>query len=160
MDLLVITNVGDISPTARPGRATRFQFEPKPFAWLDTGVNIHVLYPGQPASLYHSELVQEDFLVLHGECVLIADDEERALRQWDFVHLTAGIAHVVVGSGGGPCAVLMIGSRRERVVHFPASDVAARDGASVSTPTDDGDVAYANWRREPAETVANPWPPQ
>jgi uncharacterized cupin superfamily protein len=47
-----------------------------PFAWPDTGVNIHVLDPGQPASLYHSELVQEDFLVLHGECLLIADEQE------------------------------------------------------------------------------------
>jgi hypothetical protein len=38
MDLFILTNVADVSPTARPGRATRFQFEPKPFAWPDTGV--------------------------------------------------------------------------------------------------------------------------
>jgi uncharacterized cupin superfamily protein len=104
--------------------------------------------------------VQEDFLVLHGECLLIADDQEHALRQWDFVHLPAGVAHAFVGAGDGPCAVLMIGSRGDRAVCFPVSDLAARYGASVSQPTDDGDLAYAAWRREPPETVPNPWPLQ
>jgi hypothetical protein len=33
---------------------------------------------------------------------------------------------VVVGAGAGPCAVLMIGARRQRAVHFPVSDRAAR----------------------------------
>jgi mannose-6-phosphate isomerase-like protein (cupin superfamily) len=83
-----------------------FQFEPEPFAWPDTGVNIHVLDPGQPASPYHSEPVQEDFLVLHGQCRLIADEEEHALRQWDLVHLPAGVAHVFVGAGDGPYGVV------------------------------------------------------
>jgi thiamine pyrophosphate-dependent acetolactate synthase large subunit-like protein len=57
--------------------------------------------------------------VLHGQCLLIADEEEHALRQWDVVHLPAGVAHVFVGAGDGPCAVLMIGSRRKDAVHFP-----------------------------------------
>jgi hypothetical protein len=43
--------------------------------------------------------------VLHGQCRLIADEEEHALRQWDLVHLPAGVAHVFVGAGDGPCAV-------------------------------------------------------
>jgi uncharacterized cupin superfamily protein len=158
MDQLLITNVADVTPTARPGRATRLQFEPEPFARPDTGVNIHVLAPGQPACLYHVEPVQEDFLVLHGQCVLIADDQEHALRQWDLVHLPAGVAHVFVGAGDGPCAVLMIGSRRKDEVHFPVSERAARYGASVSVPTDDGSQAYADWWREPARPVPNPWP--
>ena len=31
---------------------------------------------------YHSEPEQEDFLVLHGECIVILDGEERAMKQW------------------------------------------------------------------------------
>ena len=44
------------------------------------GVNIQVMQPGQPNCRYHSEPVQEDFLVLHGECIVILDGEERPLR--------------------------------------------------------------------------------
>lgn len=50
------------------------------------GFTIRVVPPGKPATLYHAESVQEDFLVLMGECVLIIEDEERHLRPWDFVH--------------------------------------------------------------------------
>ena len=41
------------------------------------GVNIQVLDPGEPNSMYHGEEDQEDFLVLHGECILIVEGEER-----------------------------------------------------------------------------------
>jgi hypothetical protein len=95
--------------------------------------------------------------VLHGECVLIADDEEHALRQWDFVDLPAGVARVFAGAGDSSSAGSMIGSRRERTIHFPVGDLTARYEASVSTPTDDRAEAYANWRREQAATVPNPW---
>ena len=44
---------------------------------------------------YHAESVEEDFLVLAGECILIVEDEERHLRTWDFVHCPPGTgAHV------------------------------------------------------------------
>ena len=45
-----------------------------------------MLEPGQPASVYHVESVQEAFLVLSGECLAVIDGEERTLRAWDFVH--------------------------------------------------------------------------
>jgi uncharacterized cupin superfamily protein len=102
--------------------------------------------------------VQEDFLVLHGECVVIVDGQERSLRQWDFVHCPAGVEHVFIGTGDGPCAVLMIGSRREVAAHYPVNDVAAKYGASVTEPSDDPAEAYADWRREPRGPAANPWP--
>src|SRR5438445_695298 len=50
------------------------------------GINVRVLQPGQPNCLYHSESLQEDFLVLAGQCLLLVDGEERPLRAWDFVH--------------------------------------------------------------------------
>jgi hypothetical protein len=63
-----------------------------------------------------------------------------------------------VGAGEGPCAVLMIGSRREDVAHYPVSELAARYDASVRAPTDDPAEAYADWRREPRRPTPNPWP--
>ena len=158
MDEPLIINVADAPAFRRPGRATLIRFEPEDPKWPDTGVNIHVLEPGQPNSLYHSEPVQEDFLVLYGECVVILDGEERPLRQWDFVHCPAGTEHVFVGAGDGPSAVLMIGSRREVAAHYPVNEVAARYDASVASPTDDPLEAYADWRREPRRETGNPWP--
>ena len=88
--------------------------------------------PGQPNCRYHSEPVQEDFLVLHGECIAIVDGAEHRLRRWDFFHCPAGVEHVFVGAGDGPCAVLMIGSRRRDEAHYPVNEVAAKYGASVA----------------------------
>jgi uncharacterized cupin superfamily protein len=127
--------------------------------WPDTGVNVQIMQPGQPNGRYHSEPVQEDFLVLHGECIVILEGEERTLRQWDFLHCPAGIEHIFVGAGDGPCAVLMIGSRRMGdVVHYPVNEVAAKYDASVSTATDDPEQAYADWHTEPWAWVESPWP--
>lgn len=83
MDEPLIINVADARALSRPRRATLIRFEPDDMQWPDTGVNIHIMQPGQPNSRYHSEPVQEDFLVLHGECVVILNGEERPLRQWD-----------------------------------------------------------------------------
>jgi uncharacterized cupin superfamily protein len=117
------------------------------------------MQPGQPNCRYHSEPVQEDFLVLHGECVAIVEGEEHLLRQWDFLHCPAGTEHVFVGAGDGPCAVLMIGSRREEAAHYPVNDTAAKYGASVAEETDDPAEAYADWRAEaPRRLGRNPWP--
>ncbi len=116
------------------------------------------MMPGQPNCRYHSEPVQEDFLVLRGECIAILDGEERPLRQWDFLHVPAGVPHVFVGAGEEPCAVLMIGSRREDAAHYEVNEVAARYDASVTAPTDDPREAYADWSREPRRPAPNPWP--
>ena len=159
MDKPFITNVADAKATGRPGRAIAIDFEPEDAPWPDTGVNIQVMQPGQPNCRYHREPVQEDFLVLHGECIVIVDGEEHRLRRWDFLHCPAGTDHVFVGAGDGPCAVLMIGSRRLDEAHYPVSEVAAKYGASVQAPTDDPAEAYADWRAVPRAEVANPWPP-
>ncbi|HEY2219369.1 MAG TPA: hypothetical protein VGH35_08510, partial [Gaiellaceae bacterium] len=50
------------------------------------GISINVLAPGEPIGMYHLELDQEDFLVVAGEALLIAEGAERPLRAWDFVH--------------------------------------------------------------------------
>ena len=112
------------------------------------GINIGVLAPGQPACMYHGEDSQEDFLVLQGECLLLIEDQERRLRQWDFVHCPAWTEHVLVGAGEGPCTVLAIGARpsdpgpRDDVV-YPASELAQRHQAGVAQTTREGAEAYA-----------------
>ncbi len=158
MDKPFVMNVGDAPAMEHPRRATIIDFEPDSSPWPDTGVNIQIMQPGQPNCRYHSEPVQEDFLVLHGECIVILEGEETPLRQWDFVHCAAGVEHVFVGAGDGPCAVLMIGSRRLDEAHYPVNEVAAKYGASVSVQTDEPDEAYADWRQEPRQPAQNPWP--
>jgi uncharacterized cupin superfamily protein len=158
VDELLIVNLADAPTRSHPRRATIIDIEADGPRWPDTGVNVQVMQPGQPNGRYHSEPVQEDFLVLHGECIVILEDGERPLRQWDFFHCPAGIEHIFVGAGEGPCAVLMIGSRRKDEAHYPVSELAARYDASVRSPTDDPAEAYADWRREPWARVPSPWP--
>jgi uncharacterized cupin superfamily protein len=107
------------------------------------GINIHVLEPGKPNCMYHGEDEQEDFLVLCGECLLIVEGEERRLRAWDFVHFPPWTEHVLVGLEGAPCAVLMVGSRRDGDVVYPVSEAALAHGAGVEEETPDPKVAYA-----------------
>ena len=158
MDEPLIINVADIPARSHPKRATIIDFEREGDRWPDTGVNIQIMQPGQPNCRYHSEPVQEDFLVLYGECTAIVDGEEKPLKQWDFFHCPAGLEHVFVGAGDGPSAVLMIGSRRKDEAHYPVNQVAAKYDASVKVATDSPPEAYADWNELPWKQTANPWP--
>ncbi len=101
------------------------------------GFRLHVLPPGQPNGLYHSEQAQEDFLVLSGECTLLVEGEERTLRAWDFFHAPAGTEHIFVGAGEEPCVILMAGSRpADEQLRYPVSELAARYGASARARDD------------------------
>jgi uncharacterized cupin superfamily protein len=158
MDELLIINLADAPVRSHPHRAMQIDWEPEDAPWPDTGVNVQVMEPGQPNCRYHSEAVQEDFLVLKGECIAIIEGQERPLRQWDFFHCPAGVAHVFVGAGDGPCAVLMIGSRRVDECHYPVNKAAAKYDASAASDTDVPDEAYADWATEPWTPAENPWP--
>ena len=107
------------------GRVMGFDADPE---FEQVGVNIFVLDPGNPMSMYHWEADQEDFLVVQGEGLLIAEGEERPLRQWDFVHCPAGMSHVIVGTGAGPCVVVAVGAPSSLALdaiqrHGPDSEV-------------------------------------
>jgi uncharacterized cupin superfamily protein len=137
-----------------------YPLEPQEAPFGDFGARVRVLWPGDPNALYHSESAQEGFLVLSGECTLIVEEEERPLRQWDYVHCPAETRHVFVGAGEGPCAILMIGARPEvETLLYPASEVAAKYGASASKETEEPDEAYADWPGEYLP-VSLPWPLQ
>ena len=124
------------------------------------GINIHVVWPGQPNCMYHGEAAQEDFLVLAGECLLLIEGQERRLQAWDFVHLPKWTEHVIVGAGAGPCAILMVGSRADERVTYPVSELAQKHGAGVEQETDQPSEAYARfpgWRHERVEDQGLPW---
>ena len=153
-----VLNLADARWMQIEGSGHWTDFEP-PDGFEHYGIGVHVLPPGEPNGKYHSENVQEDFLVLSGECIAIVNGEERPMRQWDFLHCPASTEHVFVGAGDGPCAVLMIGSRREDAAHYPVNEVAAKYSASAKQATDSPPEAYAEWRAEPWEIVPAPWPP-
>jgi uncharacterized cupin superfamily protein len=135
-----------------------YPLEPRGGPFTHFGVNVHVVWPGEPSALYHSESVREAFLVLSGECTLVVEEEERTLRQWDFFHCPAGTNHIFVGAGEGPCAILMIGGRSEGMtLHYPASEIAAKHNASVAKDTPNPDEAYADWPGD-YDLVRLPWP--
>jgi uncharacterized cupin superfamily protein len=155
-----VINVADATAMEHPVAGVTIDIAHPDTPFPDTGINIQVLHPGQPSCKYHSESVQEDFLVLAGECLAILDGKERTLRAWDFVHCAAGCAHVFVGAGDGPCWILQIGARREgQTLDYPVNERAARYGAAAPTPTTDGREAYADWPATGAR-VTPPWPPR
>ena len=122
--------------------------------WEQVGVNLFVLGPGQPMSMYHWEADQEDFLVVHGEALLVIEGEERPLRAWDFVHCPPQASHVIVGAGEGPCVVVAVGARQNQTSEgwgaYPVDEAAARHNAAAEQETNDPKVAYARFPpREP-----------
>lgn len=127
------------------GAFTRFEGEPR---FEQIGVNLSLLWPGQPGCMYHGEDEQENFLVLAGECLLLVEGEERPLRAWDFVHCPPWTEHVFVGAGDGPCLILAVGGRSGGDVVYPRSEVALRHGAGVERETADSREAYARFRQD------------
>ena len=125
------------------------------------GFTLRVVSPGQPTGMYHAESVEEDFLVLTGECIVIIEDEERPLGAWDFVHCPPGTAHAFVGAGDAPCVILGTGNRDFdddtfwRV--YKRSEAALRHGASVEADTPSA-PSQGRWRVErPDRWNELPW---
>jgi uncharacterized cupin superfamily protein len=158
-----VLNVGEIAWDAQPGGwaghpggGTWCTFE-APSAPSDAlGIGVHVLMPGETSGLYHAESDQEGFLVLSGEALLLVEGQERPLRPWDYFHCPPGVAHITVGAGDGPCAILMVGTRSpDHSIVYPADPVAARHGASVAAETTDARQAYAG--RPEHVPARSPW---
>ena len=109
-----VLNARDAPWYERAGRGFYCEFEglegdEPDFSQL--GINITVVRPGEPMSLYHWEADQEDFLVVAGEALLIVEGEERPLRQWDLAHCPAKTEHTIVGAGETPCVIVAVGAR-------------------------------------------------
>ena len=134
-------------------------FEGKqPFRQL--GVNVNVLMPAEPMSMYHRESHQEGFLVLAGECILVVEGEERPLRKWDFFHCPGGTAHVIVGAGDGPSVVVAVGARGGgKGIAYLVDDVAKGRGAGVEVETTKSAEAYARFPDSRRSTYRDGWLP-
>jgi uncharacterized cupin superfamily protein len=117
--------------------------------FLQLGINLTLLAPGEPMAMYHWEADQEDFLVLSGEALLVIEGEERTLRQWDFVHCPPGTNHTIIGAGSSPCLVLAVGARdRSKGDEWGAytlDDAALRHDAGVEQETTKPSEAYARF---------------
>ena len=162
-----VLNARDARWHARPGRRS-VSFTGKTEWDADTyfpmlGVNLAVIDPGEPNSMYHWETETEAFLVLSGEALLIVEGQERPLRQWDFVHLPPKTEHVVVGAGGGPCVVLAMSSREHQQFgpygEYVANEVARRYGASPGETTQDADEADGSWPESQPSRYREGWLP-
>ena len=133
------------------GRLCLFEGETE---FPQVGVNLFVLEPGQPMSMYHWEADQEGFLVLSGEALLVVEGEERPLRQWDYVHCPPRVRHTILGAGEGPAAILAVGARIDSTGEswggYPLDETASRHGAAAERETTDPREAYARFPdREP-----------
>ena len=134
------------------GKRGRFEFDGRlaagtpyePVHFPQLGICLTVLQPGEPNGYYHGEAGQEDFLVLSGECIAIVEEQERPMKQWDFLHCPPWTRHILVGAGDGPCVILMTGARVEGGILYPVSEIAARHGASAAAETDSPHEAYAH----------------
>ena len=129
------------------GRGAVCTFEGEP-GFVQLGINVSVLEPGENMGMYHWEADQEDFLVLAGEALLLVEGQERLLRQWDFVHCPPGTKHIIVGAGEGPALVLAVGARDHKGSPgwggYAVDETALRHGAGVEAETNERRVAYAN----------------
>jgi uncharacterized cupin superfamily protein len=160
-----VLNARDASWINREGRGvlTKFEGLKGEADFEQLGVNLRVLGPGEPMSMYHWEADQEDFLVLSGEALTIVEGEERSLRAWDFLHLPAGTNHVIVGAGDGPCVIVAVGARGRSSGPdwgaYPVDEVALRHGAGVETETTDKNEAYARFKDEERTSYREGWLP-
>jgi uncharacterized cupin superfamily protein len=152
-----ILNLAENAWETVPGGGTWCIFEAPSAPSRTLGIGVHILPPGEAPGFYHSETGQEGFLVLSGECIAIVEGQERRMKPWDYLHCPSGTAHMTVGAGEVPCAILMVGVRSpDNAIHYPVEPVAARHGVSVSVATDSPDAAYAD--RPPIEPARSPWP--
>jgi uncharacterized cupin superfamily protein len=113
--------------------------------------------------MYHWETETEAIFVISGEALLIVEEQEHRLRQWDFVHCPPKTNHVLVGAGDGPCVVMAMSSRENQAFGpngaYTVDEVARRYGASVDEETQDADVAYAHVTRSQPTRYRDGWLP-
>ena len=162
-----VLNAREASWNDRPGRKSvsftgQTEFESDTY-FPQLGVNLAVLEPGEPNSMYHWETETEAFLVISGEALLIVEGQERPLRQWDFVHCPPKTEHVIVGAGEGSCVVLAMSSRENQEFGpygaYTVDEVARRHGACPEEETQDAGVAYASVPDSVASSYREGWLP-
>jgi uncharacterized cupin superfamily protein len=152
-----IANVADLGWETVPGGGAWCGFGSPNVPSPVLGIGVHVLWPGDTPGYYHAESNQEGFLVLSGECIAVVEGEEHRMRAWDYLHCPPGTAHITVGAGDGPCALLMVGTRSpDRAIRYLVEPAAAKYGAAVETESDSPREVYKD--RPPIAPAKSPWP--
>jgi uncharacterized cupin superfamily protein len=150
-----VVNARDARWLDRPGRGKSLAFTPGAELFPHLGVNIRIVNPGEPTTMYHWESDTEAFLVLYGELIAIIEGQERPLRQWDFVYCPPETNHSFVGAGNGPCAILAIGSRQHQSTSpwgaYTVDEAAVRHRGGIEEETQDAHIAYSRFA-EPRPT--------
>jgi uncharacterized cupin superfamily protein len=159
-----VLNARDARWRVSEGRGTFSRFEGEgDLVFPQVGVHLVVLRPGEPMSMYHWEVDQEDFLVLAGEALLVVEGQERPLQQWDFVHCPPETKHVLVGAGEGPCLVVAIGAREGSTGPnwggYSVDEAAIRHRAGLEEETSDWQVAYARFAERVSSSYREGWLP-
>jgi uncharacterized cupin superfamily protein len=162
-----VVNARETQWWQRPGRGVLCEFEGAGFEgaadFLQLGINLSVLRPGEPMAMYHRENDQEDFLVLAGEALAIVEGEERPLRRWDLLHCPPGTNHVVVGAGTEPCVLLAVGARERSTGPdwgaYTVDEAAQRHGAGVEHETTKSEEAYARFAKGGLTAYREGWLP-
>jgi uncharacterized cupin superfamily protein len=158
-----VVNARDARWRHREGRGESLVFEGDT-NFPQVNINLYVLGPSEPIGMYHWEAVQEDFLVLAGQGLLLVEGEERPLRAWDFVHCPAGTNHMIAGAVDSPCVVLAVGACQHDEGGdvwggYTVDDVALRYGAGVEEETSDAGEAYARFPDPVPTRYRNGWLP-
>jgi uncharacterized cupin superfamily protein len=139
-----VVNVGDAAWATNQRFGASCRFESSDARFPELGVQMKVIDPGQPSTLYHAESLQEACLVLAGECRLLVEEQERLLKAWDFVHLPPRTRHSFVGAGDGPCILFLVGARSPaQAVEYAVSTLALGYGAGVEKEMTSPADAYA-----------------
>jgi uncharacterized cupin superfamily protein len=162
-----IVNARETQWWDRKGRGVLCEFEGAGFEgaadFLQLGINLTILGPGEPMAMYHWEADQEDFLVLAGEALAVVEGEERPLRQWDLLHCPAGTNHTIIGAGEGPCLVLAVGARDRSTGPqwggYTVDEAAQRHGAGVEQETTVSAEAYARFPKSELTSYREDWLP-
>jgi uncharacterized cupin superfamily protein len=149
-----ILNLSEMAWNTLPDGGTWCEFGSLAHGSPKLGIGVHVLGPGESPGYYHAESELEGFLVLSGRCIVIVEGQERQMGPWDYLHCPPGTAHITVGAGDQPCAILMFGTRDpDSTVRYIPDATAARHSVSVTARTDSASEVYANrppQRRAPA----------
>ena len=152
-----IMNLAEMAWETVEGGGTWSSFEAPSARSKALGIGVHILWPGDTPGFYHRESDQEGFLVLSGECIAVIEGQERRMGPWDYFHCPAGTAHITIGAGDGPCALVMVGARSaDHTTRYLAEPAAAKYGAAVERETDSPKEAYAD--RPPIVPARSPWP--
>ena len=128
------------------------------------GVNLFVLEPGQPMSMYHWEADQEGFLVLSGEALLDRRGRGAAAAAVGLLPLSPEGARTRSSAPAtGLAAILAIGARENAEGDwggYPYSEVAMQARTqSAEEETTDQEVAYARFPKRVDGEFREGWLP-